>query len=105
MVKNVDEQILEHQQAIAALERERDYLEGMTPNQRLARALHENLCRFNHTDQCEWFYEVEPGGWEEDWDRPAHTRWADRAISVRMLLPDLDNADIIEVAKVLGGMR
>lgn len=43
----------------------------------LAIALHEHLCRHNHTDGCGWHYEVKDG--KHDWTGGDHIYWFQKA--------------------------
>lgn len=43
----------------------------------LAERLHKELCAWNHTDGCSWFYEIKDS--EHQWDQWAHKKWLDKA--------------------------
>lgn len=44
---------------------------------RLAIVLHNKLCRYNHTDACSWFYEVQ--GFDHSWHASGHSPWVKKA--------------------------
>jgi hypothetical protein len=40
------------------IDAEKKRLSSMTPEQKLAEALHDAVCTWNHTDGCGWYYET-----------------------------------------------
>lgn len=48
-------------------------LDTSTPTHHLAIALHQRLCRWNHTDGCGWHYEIKNG--IHNWNDHAHVQW------------------------------
>ena len=58
--------------------------EEMTPTQRLATELHRKNCRSNHTDQCDWEYDVKStaDGEYHNWTGFAHRHWLRQAEEV-----------------------
>lgn len=53
-----------------------------TSTHKIARLLHEQFCNSNHIDQCGWYYETTRHGLAEDWTRPTHQRYLERARKV-----------------------
>ena len=64
----------------------------------LAEALHDMLCRWNHTDGCGWFYETDE---KTKWSGYAHKAYLDKARKLMNQLPDMDPDDIIKVANTV----
>ena len=58
-------------------EEKRKNQENLTPEQRFACILHENLCKTNHTDGCGWFFEIDGNG-VHDWNRYWHVQWINK---------------------------
>lgn len=48
-------------------------LDTSTPTHHLAIAMHQRLCRWNHTDGCGWHYEIKDG--IHNWSGHDHARW------------------------------
>lgn len=72
---------------IAKLRKEADELEAadkafraLPDDHKLAITLHDMLCRWNHVDACEWFYEVNKG--IHDWSGQSHQPYLTKARSV-----------------------
>lgn len=99
MVKDFEQEIANHKKAIEDLLAEKEAFEKKTPDQRLAIALHDALCRWNHTDGCGWFYEVYKD--VDDWTGHAHARWLENANKVRGLLPGMDGETIVRVSRAI----
>ena len=75
----------------------RKVLAAMSKDHRLAVFLHDAYCTWNHTDGCEWFYEVK--GDVHDWAGLSHQQWLKRARSALKVLDDPDL--IMKVAKAV----
>lgn len=58
-------------------ELQREYEDLLPENQRMAILLHEKLCKYDHTDQCSWYYEID--GIEHDWNRYQHKEYLEKA--------------------------
>lgn len=102
-MSSVEQQIAEHEKKIQELRAEQQRLRALSPERRLAEALHELQCTWNHTDGCGWFYEVSatyPGG---AWNGYAHKRYLVKAKKVIELLPNYDVDEIVTVATALRG--
>ena len=56
-MKDFKKEIKELEEKIEKLKRERDALEAMPDNQRLAELIHSRQCHAAHEDQCGWYYE------------------------------------------------
>lgn len=77
----------------------RDEFLANSPATQLAIALHDVLCKSNHTDMCGWFYEVVDG--KDQWNRYAHKTYLDKAARVMTELPDFDTDKIITIVKAI----
>lgn len=62
----------------------REALENEKPGALLAIAMHDKLCRCNHSSACGWQYEIVNG--LHDWTRPNHDRWLKTAIRFMCVL-------------------
>jgi hypothetical protein len=61
----------------------------------LAEAIHSATCRYNHTDQCAWFYQT----WEKPgWDRARYLESAKKLVELTRMLPD-------QLALVMSALR
>ena len=69
---------------------QRRILSAMNKDHRLAILLHDALCRWNHTDGCGWFYEVQED--IHDWRKRDHQVWLKKS---RAALKVLDDPDLI----------
>lgn len=69
-------QIKELRDKIDMLERQQRQEDALV--QGMAIELHDLLCRYNHTDQCAWLYEVNSG--VHNWDKgDTHIRYFNKA--------------------------
>lgn len=71
--------LIENKKAFEAAERE------LSPAQKLAIKLHKLLCTANHSDGCDWYYNVNTRTNVHDWNGHAHKKYlkmAERVISV-----------------------
>ena len=65
---------------------------GTNNQEKLAIILHDNFCRYNHADECFWFY-------EDSWEEPEHSVYHTRALRILMHL------DIEQAVKFVKDMR
>lgn len=72
--------IKELEQQITNLKAEDEYLQSLTPVEKVAIALHSAFCIGNHTDGCSWFYEMKNG--IDDWNGNTHDRYLTKATLV-----------------------
>lgn len=86
-------------QELAELEAEEARLLSLSDDARLAEELHSMQCRWNHTDGCSWFYEVNKS--VVNWHGHAHASWLQKARNVMRELPDMSVDEILRVASVL----
>lgn len=98
-MKDFAAEIAAHEAEIAELKREQEAFRALTPTQQLAISLHDAQCRYNHTDQCGWFYEIHKG--VHDWSGYAHADYLKKARKVVDLLPDFSHDQIIQVSNAL----
>ena len=98
-MKDYNGEIAYHEAIIKSLRDEQKRFINSSPEAKLAVALHDIQCHWNHTDQCGWFYEFENN--EPDWDRDAHATYLDKARKVISAMPDADFDDVIAFMKVL----
>ncbi len=87
----LDRKIAEAQKVLDSLKAQQAYEEKLAPKYKLARMLHEKLCRYNHTDGCSWFYFVK--GAEDDWTDYSHATYLAKA--VRMLAAANGNGKVV----------
>jgi len=66
----MERQLKQRRELLKTAKRE---LDTSTPTHHLAIAMHQRLCRWNHTDGCLWHYEIEKG--IHDWSGHDHQRW------------------------------
>ena len=55
-IEEIDRQISKTEQELNRLKNEKRKLLDLPLDKRVAIILHDNLCRHNHTDQCDWYY-------------------------------------------------
>lgn len=60
------------------VEKERERLSKLTPEQRIADLLHSKMCNASHEDQCSWYY--------EPWNEPSYAKRRYLAKASRLLL-------------------
>lgn len=65
---DIDARISELETQIKSLKETKERLQALTPAEDLAIFLHDKLCTWNHTDGCEWHYEIKNGlpTWKSD---------------------------------------
>ncbi len=56
-MRDFDKEIRDAEAVVRDLKMEKELVEAMPKNQRLADALHAKTCRWNHEDGCGWHYE------------------------------------------------
>ncbi|AMN31062.1 hypothetical protein BFS06_14520 [Clostridium perfringens] len=64
------------------LKRKADEL--LLPEQRLAIYMHKNMCKYNHTSECSWDYEI--NDLMHDWTRSTHLEYLNKAKGLLELL-------------------
>ena len=77
-IESLEQEIAERQEEIAKIQKQIEQAKKEKPEYRLARQLHGLACRWNHTDGCGWFYEINKDG-EHDWNRHAHEKYLKKA--------------------------
>jgi hypothetical protein len=86
------------EEEIAARKKEQAELDAtplLEDEKALASALHELMCRWNHTDGCSWFYAKETDhDWNRDGARKSYIKMARKVIA--------DGGDPTNVLKTLG---
>lgn len=70
----------------------------LSPVEELAVALHDILCTHNHTDGCEWYYDVKNG--VHNWQGFAHKRYLEAAVKLCDKV-SMSTEDIIFVVKTI----
>lgn len=73
-LEEMEREIQRRRQEIEAAE---EALDRTTPVHRLAIVLHDKFCRWNHTDGCGFFYEVNKG--VHSWSSREHQNWLAKA--------------------------
>lgn len=76
------EQLLRNKAIIEASRKE------LSPQQKYAIALHDALCRHNHTDGCGWMYDVDSTTQIHNWNGAEHQRWFTKAGMFRTYCSD-----------------
>lgn len=58
-----------------------NWIKDFTPTQKLAIELHNKNCKGNHTDYCDWEYDVRNAvdGTYHNWDGYAHKLYLEKA--------------------------
>lgn len=95
--QQINEKRAELERQLAELDDEEQELASLTPEQRLAEALHSMQCHQNHTDMCSWGYE----DWSHTGEYSAHGRYLEKAKKVMALLPTYTPDQILEIAEAL----
>lgn len=72
MSKDFDSKIARLERQIAQLREEKAQAERMSPERKLATALHDLMCHYNHTDGCDWYY-------SKNFDSHAHGVYLEKA--------------------------
>lgn len=94
--EDFDAQIAAKRKEIEQLEQRKLAVERKSPLQKLAEAIHDIECHWNHTDGCSWLY--------ESWEKPGHARelYLKKAIHVSRIEPNADHVIRIltEIKKV-----
>jgi hypothetical protein len=60
-LKEIDASVTKLQREIDKLQKERQAILDLPLDQILATELHTKNCRWNHTDQCSWYYFMKDG--------------------------------------------
>lgn len=68
----------------------------------LAAALHDECCRWDHTDQCSWLYERD---WPEPWSHPTHKTWLATADRILAVHPDITLAEVTQFVAARQSIR
>jgi hypothetical protein len=64
----------------------------------LAELMHTKLCRWDHTEQCAWYYrDKQMTKWVDSWE---HKKWLEKA-HILIFEVDLSIEDIAKVIKAL----
>lgn len=103
-MKTLEEEIAQAEQNLAKLQQQKakqDRLEKqLTQAQKIAIQLHSLLCRWNHTDGCDWDYRdlADPNTWTAQYG--PHAKYLEKAEqALKMADPDT----IINLTKILKG--
>lgn len=73
-LRDLEAQIVKRREELA---RAREQHESTAPVYQLAIALHDKMCRWNHTDGCGWMYQIHKG--VHDWNAHEHSAWLNKA--------------------------
>ena len=98
ITRDIDEEIAKVQEKLDALRQEKERLDMMPEDQRLAEHLHEMKCTWNHDDGCSWYYEKSYETGRFDWTEYTHQKWLHKA---QALLQVADYSTIVKIAKTL----
>lgn len=77
MTNKIDNKIAELNEELRQLHEQKCQLAEMNVNEQLAIELHSILCHSNHTDGCDWHYEISDG--IHEWERASHARYLVKA--------------------------
>ena len=94
-VFEIEAEIKKQKQAIAELETQLEVAKLESPEQQLAKTLHNMFCTWNHTDGCGLFYEFKNK--QDDWSGHAHSEYLGRA----MRLTHTCQKEGVEIGKAL----
>jgi hypothetical protein len=88
---------------IKELEAAKRVLDESAPEHKLAILLHDKTCKWNHTDGCDWHYNIHKG--VHDWNSHGHHMYLTRARTVMRQCEGigLDLAKVEEVAGIILG--
>lgn len=100
-----DEKIQKLEAELTELKREKELIDNMPEEKRLALLLHEKYCRTNHTDGCAWHYEVSRG--VHNWNGYTHERWCKYAIELleQQKQLNLTQEQLLKVVDIAQGLR
>lgn len=76
-IAEVDNELDKLQKKIRELEIKKKNLLDMSEVERIAVTLHSRMCTSNHTDGCDWYYDVKNG--KHDWNGHAHQTYLKKA--------------------------
>ena len=94
-VFEIEEEIKKRKKETAELEKQLEIARLESPEQQLAKTLHNMFCTWNHTDGCGWFYEMKNK--QDDWSGHAHSEYLGRA----MRLTHACKEEGVEVSRAL----
>jgi hypothetical protein len=77
---DLDKEIRDAQIVLDNLLEKKRQLQKLRPEEQLAIRLHDNLCHWNHTDGCSWFYETKGLGHKHDWAGNSHRGYLEKAL-------------------------
>jgi uncharacterized damage-inducible protein DinB len=69
-ISSIQEQIKKQSSVMDELKLRLEALEKESPEEALSRELHSLLCTLNHTDACDWFYEIKNN--KDNWNGFSH---------------------------------
>lgn len=79
-INEIEQKIIRLQMELEEAKRLQEEFNTMKFELRLAIMLHENTCTHNHTDGCDWFYEIRNN--VHDWFRHEHDRYLVQATRI-----------------------
>ena len=97
IMKDIDIEIQEAEQRLESLKKQKEGMLLSGPDCDLAIAIHNLTCRYNHTDQCGWEYEIHNN--VHAWNEYAHAKYLGIARRV------LKVTDAQTATNVLNAMR
>lgn len=75
-MKNYEQLIINAENEVKRLKKlkeEEEKMAKMSPSERLAIFIHNNMCSKNHLTQCSWCHEIKNG--KHDWTEISHLRY------------------------------
>jgi len=73
----LEKELAERQAEVAKIQAQIDAKKNYSSTEQLADFLHANLCKYNHTDGCGWYYEMKNG--IDNWSGPDHQKYLAKA--------------------------
>lgn len=101
-IESLEQEIAKRQEEIAKIQKQIEQAKKEKPEYQLAKQLHDLTCRWNHTDGCSWFYEINKDG-EHDWNRSEHENYLKRANKLMHICEEkrIDVKQAIELYKII----
>jgi hypothetical protein len=90
----IEAEIAEKTRELEAVRAEAAKRAALPEDKRLAIELHEQLCRWNHTDGCGWYYGV------DNWSEYAHSVYLEKARNI-FAKTKMDFDSIVTVVQAL----
>ena len=99
----IKQRTVQFNQEVKDLEAQLEAVKLESPDQQLAKQLHDMLCTWNHTDGCGWYYEMKNK--QDDWTGYAHKQYLGHARKImhQCVQRKISVDTAIEVYKMVNG--